>query len=211
MVYTGDILAEGTDRPTMSSPAGPAFPSTFLTGDIFFRTDLNTIYVRKSAAWEPIGGSGAIDTGGVVAISTTTVPFGFFECDGSTISRTTYATLFATIGTTFGAGDGSTTFKLPDLRGEFIRGFDNARGVDSGRAIGTYQQDQFQGHYHADNTTANVVQETSVSAVVGFDSSNEMKAINLQILNPTTGTNGSPRFGDETRPRNIAMMFVIKY
>ncbi|WP_231679148.1 phage tail protein, partial [Ralstonia pseudosolanacearum] len=51
----------------------------------------------------------------------------------------TYAALYAEIGTTFGAGDGAATFNLPDLRGEFLRGWDDGRGVDSGRGIGTWQ------------------------------------------------------------------------
>jgi len=194
MVYAGEILAEGTDRPTMSTPAGTAFPSTFLTGDIFFRTDLNTIYVRKSASWEPIGGSGAVDTGGVIATSTTTIPFGFFECNGAAISRTTYATLFATISTTFGNGNGSTTFNLPDLRGEFIRGFDNARGVDSGRGFGTFQADAFKSHTHSYVGTS--------APATGLDS-----GFGATTTGKTTGAAG----GSETRPRNIAMTYIIKY
>ena len=59
-------------------------------------------------------------------------------CDGSAVSRTTYADLFAKIGTTYGAGDGSTTFNVPDLRGEFIRGWDDGRGADPSRVFGSY-------------------------------------------------------------------------
>ena len=63
-------------------------------------------------------------------------PAGFLKCDGAVASRSTYAALFAVCGTTFGVGNGSTTFNLPDLRGEFVRGWDDGRGVDSGRALG---------------------------------------------------------------------------
>lgn len=59
--------------------------------------------------------------------------------DGSAISRNDYAALFNKIGTTFGDGDGSTTFNIPDLRGEFVRGFDDGRGVDSSRVFGSNQ------------------------------------------------------------------------
>lgn len=69
----------------------------------------------------------------------TAIPSGWLECDGSEVSRTEYAALFAKIGTTNGAGDGSTTFNLPETRGEYVRGFDNGRGVDSGRVLGTWQ------------------------------------------------------------------------
>ena len=55
-------------------------------------------------------------TGTIVPWSTSTAPTGFLKCDGSAVSRTTYAALFAVVGTTYGAGDGSTTFNVPDLQ-----------------------------------------------------------------------------------------------
>lgn len=67
----------------------------------------------------------------------TTAPEHTLICDGSAISRVTYAALFAVIGTTYGAGDGSTTFALPDFRGYFLRG---ANGTNSA-AMGTAQGD----------------------------------------------------------------------
>ncbi|RMG49546.1 MAG: tail fiber protein, partial [Gammaproteobacteria bacterium] len=77
--------------------------------------------------------------GSVIAWTSTTPPDNYLECNGAAISRTAYSDLFAVIGTIFGAGDGSTTFNLPDLRGEFIRGYDNGRGADVGRALGSAQ------------------------------------------------------------------------
>ena len=73
-------------------------------------------------------------TGTVLPFAAADAPEGWLLCPGQAVSRATYANLFAKIGTTFGVGDGSTTFNVPDLRGEFIRGLDNGRGVDSGRA-----------------------------------------------------------------------------
>jgi hypothetical protein len=64
-------------------------------------------------------------TGSVIWYAANAAPTGYLEADGAAVSRTTYAALFTAIGTTFGAGDGSTTFNLPDLRGEFIRGWDD--------------------------------------------------------------------------------------
>jgi len=78
----------------------------------------------------------------------TTAPTGWLKCDGSVVSRTTYSALFNQIGTIYGNGNGSTTFQLPDLRGEFVRGWDDGRGVDSGRAIGSSQTDSFKSHNH---------------------------------------------------------------
>jgi microcystin-dependent protein len=68
----------------------------------------------------------------------TTAPPGFLLCDGSAVSRTTYAALFAVIGTTFGAGDGSTTFNLPDLRGRAIVALDNLGGTSANRITGAW-------------------------------------------------------------------------
>ena len=75
-------------------------------------------------------------------------PTGWLKADGSAVSRTTYSALYAVIGTAFGSGDGSTTFNLPDLRAEFIRGLDSGRGVDSGRVLGSVQTSSVGSHTH---------------------------------------------------------------
>lgn len=77
-----------------------------------------------------------------------TVPAGWLKANGATVSRTTYAALFAVIGTTYGAGDGSTTFQLPDYRGYFLRSWDDGRGIDSGRVLGSTQTSQNLSHNH---------------------------------------------------------------
>src|SRR6056300_1274984 len=59
---------------------------------------------------------GGIPTATIVPWSNSSVPTGFLECDGSAVSRTTYSALYAIVGTTYGAGDGSTTFNVPDLQ-----------------------------------------------------------------------------------------------
>lgn len=83
-----------------------------------------------------------------------TAPPGWLKANGALVSRSAYPALFAAIGTRFGAGDGETTFKLPDLRGEFIRGWDDGRGVDGGREIGELQLGSLQSHGHTANTSA---------------------------------------------------------
>ncbi len=79
-------------------------------------------------------------SGIVLPFAGATAPTGWLLCQGQTVSRTTYAALFAAIGTAFGVGDGSTTFGLPDMRGEFPRGLDAGRGVDAGRTLGSAQK-----------------------------------------------------------------------
>lgn len=84
----------------------------------------------------------------IMAFARGTAPAGWLKANGAAISRTAYAALFAAIGTTYGAGDGFTTFNIPDLRGEFIRGADDGRGLDAGRAFGSVQAHALGSHSH---------------------------------------------------------------
>lgn len=88
----------------------------------------------------------------LVYMAINTVPAGWLKANGATVSRTTYAALFAAIGTTYGAGDGSTTFNLPDYRGYFLRALDDGRGIDPSRALGSTQSSQNLSHNHGGAT-----------------------------------------------------------
>jgi len=143
------------------------------------------------------GGGGVIsgsEIGSVSAFAMPTPPAGWLVCDGSAISRTEYADLFATIGTLWGHGDEVTTFNLPDLRGEFVRGFDNGRGVDDGRAFASAQADEFRSHTHNINSDRVAIPTNGDQALVYG----------------TTQTPSGATGGDETRPRNVAMTYAIK-
>lgn len=134
--------------------------------------------------------------GVVCPFAASSVPTGWLECDGALVSRETYATLFGIIGVTWGVGDGSTTFALPDFRGEFLRGWDHSRDVDTGRAFASAQTDALKSHTHSYTSPASGPVGTQfVSTMMSSSSSN------------TTGATGIT----ETRPRNIAVMFCIKY
>ncbi|WJV21651.1 MULTISPECIES: phage tail-collar fiber domain-containing protein [Pseudomonas] len=87
-------------------------------------------------------------TGMVAAFSTVWAPTGWLKCNGAAVSRTTYARLFSYLGTHYGAGDGSTTFNLPDMRGLFPRGWDDGRGMDPGRPFGVFQDMMIHAHAH---------------------------------------------------------------
>lgn len=80
-----------------------------------------------------------IKAGAIADFAGSVAPAGWLIADGSAISRTLYSALFAYCGTTHGVGDGTTTFNIPDCRGEFRRGLDNGRGVDTGRTLGSAQ------------------------------------------------------------------------
>ena len=92
--------------------------------------------------------------GTIFFVADSIAPKGSLVCDGRLLSRTTYADLFARIGVFYGAGDGSTTFQLPDYRGEFLRGWDVGRGVDAGRVRGSFQTDQNKTHTHSGTTSS---------------------------------------------------------
>ena len=89
-----------------------------------------------------------VPTGSTQMFAGTTAPRGWLIADGSAVSRTQYSALFAVIGTLYGAGNGTTTFNLPDMRGVVVRGVDRGRGLDSSRTQGTYQADLFASHSH---------------------------------------------------------------
>ena len=169
----------------------------------------------------------AVPTGSVHLMASTTVPSGYLKCNGALVSRTTYADLFNEIGTAFGAGDGSSTFQLPDLRGEFVRGWDDSRGVDSGRNFATAQSDQNKQHNHSASATSTVSDPGHNHVYIDQQAHNEgyrpWKAgdndcgqRNKNTSNAFTGISVSTSVtvandgGNEARPRNIAMMYVIK-
>ena len=138
--------------------------------------------------------------GQVVFMAGANAPSGFLKCNGQLVSRTIYASLFAVIGTTYGAGDGSTTFAVPDLRGEFLRALDDGRGVDSGRAIGTFQSDQTASHNHPIVTVG----------APGSGASTGMATIsNGAPVGTVTTYITAAGAGTETRPRNVALLACI--
>lgn len=127
-------------------------------------------------------------------------PAGFLKCNGAAISRTTYSVLFAAIGTLYGVGNGTTTFNLPDLRGEFLRSWDDARGIDSGRAIATAQAAAFASHNHTG--TNGFANTWYIAGAAG--GAHATAAGSNSTVNGTDATGGA-----ETRPRNVALLACI--
>jgi hypothetical protein len=161
-----------------------------------------------------------IPPGTIVAYSGTNPPAGWFLCDGQQASRTIHSRLFAVIATSWGQGNGVTTFHLPDLRGMFLRGVNGARndgyadpdrnsrtnvfaGGSGGNAIGTFQQDEIKSHTHL------------FSPFVGYQPN---KNFSGSGYNPVSvDGNGWPAVtiqaagGSESRPRNAYVNYIIKY
>lgn len=150
--------------------------------------------------------------GCVVYFPLSSPPDGYLKANGAAISRSTYSDLFAVIGTTFGSGDGSTTFNLPDLRGEFVRCWDDGKGTDSGRSANSSQDQDWKGFWQTN---------TGQNSSTGYVHDNAYMG---KTLYPTyTGrlfmgywSNPSAHLGtawddSEVRPRNIALLACIKY
>jgi microcystin-dependent protein len=157
------------------------------------------------------GGSGAVPSGSIMAFAGSTIPTGWIICDGTAVSRVTYADLFASIATNWGQGDGTSTFNLPDLRGRFLRGVDGIAGNDpdaatrtalniggnTGNNVGSYQLDDLKAHNHTFHDIANT---------------------NLFGNNPgySSGTRGRQTYntsdagGSESRPKNAYVIYIIK-
>lgn len=136
-------------------------------------------------------------TGQVASFATSSPPSGWLKANGAAVSRTTYASLFSVIGTTFGVGDGSTTFNLPDLRGEFLRGWDDGRGVDSGRVFGSFQE--------ASGIATNPL-SNGANAFANTDGTYG----GVTTFTQSSSSSGGDTF-NRTRPRNIALLQCIKF
>ena len=149
-------------------------------------------------SWGTVSG---VPTGTVIFTASSSAPTGFLKANGALVSRTTYAALFSVIGTTFGVGDGSTTFALPDLRGEFIRGWGDGGGVDAGRELGSAQADNFKSHVHA----IRGISGTNWSGMNGYNYGIGQSDAGYQT-NKIQETGGT-----ETRPRNVALLACIKF
>lgn len=140
-------------------------------------------------------GANSFLVGQVSMFAMVTPPAGWLKLNGAAVSRATYSVLFATIGTTFGVGNGSTTFNLPEVRGEFLRCADDGRGIDASRALGSAQAQSMQSHAHS---LPNLV---SANGGDGWSRG----GVGDTGGNTVTGATGSP----ETRPRNVAFMTCI--
>jgi microcystin-dependent protein len=150
-----------------------------------------------------------LPAGAVQAFAMNSAPAGWLAADGSNVNRTTYAALFSALGTTYGAGDGSTTFALPDLRGIFVRGSGSQTisGTTYNKAFALKERDALQGHWHATQHTLNASGSSGSGALSpgsGFGITS--------VRNPSSdGVNGTPRTAAETRPANIALLYCIKF
>lgn len=174
-----------------------------------------------SALLQIINSTSPTYPGEVSTFAMESAPDGWLKANGAAVSRTVYEKLFTAIGTRFGVGNGTTTFNLPDLRGEFVRGFDDGRGVDTGRVLGSTQE----------GTTHAYAQGSSTgSGATGSRWSDDLTSYgiaNKEQREVRTVSTGGPIFPAGTiyqndpsntyiatfksRPRNMALLYCIKY
>lgn len=211
---------------TLLTGAGLPFGRTLLSDGWTIEPDqLNKANLLTDATAALFGLSGAAATvnnalrisvpaGSVLSFARSTAPSGFLKCDGSAISRTVYADLYSAIGTVFGVGDGSTTFNLPDLRGEFVRGWDDGRGKDTARVFGTAQgatkinfcNDMLKGTAYGDEPNT-----IPPSTVDGY--TKDALQGSYSYITGSSGSGGSEyQYGrGYIRPYNVALLYCIKY
>lgn len=179
----------------------------------------------------------SVPTGAVFHFAMLNAPDGYLVCDGSDVSREDYEDLFTAIGTTFGAGNGVTTFNLPDLAGEFIRGHNASAdtGPDAGRTFGTRQVDAVSEHNHwfsvssyasaqggatdgpgtfyADQTATSLMSYGDTYSPGNFmasSSSNGKANFRIDRIKSTISGSETVTDGPETRPTNVALLPCIK-
>ena len=197
---TGGVLIPrltSSQRDAISTPA---------TGLMIYNTDRKCLEFYSGIEW-----NSAVPLGTIEAFGGGSVPDGWLLCDGTEVGRTTYTDLFATISISWGGGDGVNTFNLPDLRGRFLRGQDGGSGVDldvasrialftsgnTGDNVGSYQNDNLKSHKH--------------SIVVGATTNLPFTYVSTQATN-LFGSRDTDLFGgNETRPKNAYVVFIIKY
>lgn len=163
----------------------------------------------------------------VVFLAAPIIPPGYLYCNGQAVSRTAFSALFSAISTRYGNGDGSTTFNVPDYRGVFLRGWDDGKGIDSGRVFGSWQESQNQTHNHTFSGTsgsagshrheyidANVGSQSSGSGIttsngtarVSLNAQTSYAGDHVHAFSGTTSTAG----GAEARPINYCALPLIK-
>ena len=132
----------------------------------------------------------SMPVGAVVSFAGITLPDGYFECNGASFNPSTYPKLYTSLGKN----------TVPDLRGQFVRGWDHDKGLDPGRVEGSYQEDEFKKHSFTYTTAI-------VGARVGGTWGNNWHVNDTLAVTKQTNSLG----GSETRPKNVALMYIIKH
>lgn len=231
------------DNPSASYPQGSfknrsapdVFDGSYLEKDWandkegFFQSLLASAGIAPNGSVDAVGASQFFDAllavirqtspipAGIVGqFAMNNAPAGWLKANGQAVSRTTYAGLFSAIGTTYGPGNGSTTFNVPDLRAEFVRGLDDGRGVDAGRALGSPQAGSLVAY---DPTVASPalagLHTTGSDALIRSDLGLDIPPVGVYpkadvVTGTPTATYQVSEAAGVARPRNVALLYCIK-
>ncbi len=213
--------------------AAPVTLNIFNSGDVISAAAVNENFAKLKAQIDAVeANSQGAPVGTIMAFAgtSTKVPPGWLICDGQSYNKDTYATLYDKIQNNWG-GDGASTFKVPDLRGVSLRGsnkigatnrtdayadpdfanryFVNApiQELNNSELIGSFQMDAFQGHWH----NSSYVMGLGSGSGVGLPSGPSGITL-VAVYSPSSdGTNGTPRTSSESRGKNAAVHYIIKY
>lgn len=171
-----------------------------------------------------------VPIGAFLPYSGVAAPAGYLLCDGTQVSRVTYAALFAAIGSTYGDGDGSSTFHLPDFRGRVLRGVDNGAGNDPdavsrtamnlggnvGDNVGSIQSHEVQSHAHGVNDPGHTHTEFKADGATAAQAGVGSPGFSQTVPGFPTGASGTGisiqnTGGSETRMKNANVNYIIKY
>jgi len=204
----------GSEDARLTTEAGGTVNTTLaIVNGAFHNTNL---YVTYKTVGDYAEAEDATPSGSILMFAGSTAPDNWLLCDGTAVSRATYNKLFQAIGTTWGAGNGTTTFNLPDMRGAAPAGVGASAGYTQNEtlALGTKYNDQLQGHFHrgaiaASGTAFDATDAVMRGALAGSNSSTVFT--NMQSREPVSdGTNGTPRTGNVTRGKRVGVNFIIK-
>jgi microcystin-dependent protein len=166
-------------------------------------TPSSAVLNQVSSALQNIYGDGV---GKIDFFPFASAPTGYVKANGAILNRTSFPRLFSKYGTTFGPGDGVTTFGTPDWRGEFFRALDDGRGVDVGRVLNSFQAHMFASHTHGPSGGQAGFMSNSFPSTLGTGGAGA-GFIGEAFQMSVTGASG----GTETRPRNVALLACIKF
>jgi len=151
-----------------------------------------------------------VPVGAVSMFARNTAPAGWLKANGAAVGRGAYADLFAVIGIVFGDGNGTTTFNLPDLRGQFLRSWADNGTVDPGRVFGSAQSDAIRNITGAFGVSAQT-KDLSGAFEAGVSTSRLGGAPEFTTTRVNFDASNVVPTAAENRVRNVALLACIKY
>jgi microcystin-dependent protein len=214
LALTTDYTLGGADSRLTTEAGGTVNTTLAIVNGAFHNTNL---YVSYKTVGDYAEAEDATPSGSILMFAGSTAPANWLLCDGAAVSRATYNKLFQAIGTTWGAGNGTTTFNLPDMRGAAPSGVGTSSGYTQNEtlALGTKYNDQYQAHLHEtrlyNNSTPTTGNAPGANGAVSGPHNGTFVSLNTDWgADVAKGVNGTPRTGNVTRGKRVGVNFIIK-